>query len=42
MIAVQTVLTRLLTHPVFILAMIVALFFGAAWLTPGTVASWAS
>ncbi|MFO1028222.1 MAG: branched-chain amino acid ABC transporter ATP-binding protein/permease [Acetobacteraceae bacterium] len=38
MIAVQTVLTRLLTHPVFILAMIVALFFGAAWLTPGTVA----
>lgn len=37
MIAVQTVLTRLLTHPVFILGVIAALLFGAPFLSGGTV-----
>jgi len=38
MIGLRTLLTRLLTQPVFILAVIAALFFGAAWLSNGTVA----
>lgn len=38
MIALQTLLTRVLTHPVFILAVIAALFVGSAFLTSGTVA----
>lgn len=38
MIAIRTLLTRVLTHPVFILAAIAALFFGSAFLASGTVA----
>ncbi len=37
-LAFRTFLTRLLTHPVFILGAIAALFFGAAFLSGGTVA----
>jgi ABC-type branched-subunit amino acid transport system ATPase component/ABC-type branched-subunit amino acid transport system permease subunit len=37
MIALRTFLTRLLTHPVFILAAIAALFFGCSGLSSGTV-----
>lgn len=37
MIALQTVLTRVLTHPLFILAAIAALFFGCSYLAGGTV-----
>ncbi len=38
MTALRTALTRVLTHPAFILAVIAALFFGSAFLTSGTVA----
>jgi len=37
-IAFRTFLTRLLTHPAFILAVIAALSFGSAFLSGGTVA----
>ena len=37
MIAFRTFLTRLLTHPVLILGVIAALFFGAPFLENGTV-----
>ncbi len=38
MTAIRTALTRLFTHPLFILAAIAALFFGSAFLASGTVA----
>ena len=37
MIALQTFLTRLLTHPAVILITLAALLIGCAWLTTGTV-----
>jgi hypothetical protein len=38
MTAIRTFLTRLFTHPLFILAAIAALFIGSAYLANGTVA----